>query len=256
MKARRIIFISNVLLLVATSSFAQRDRGVPRLPLSESRVVDGWLTDWAAELENIYTAQDFQYELSQDGSNLYLAIRIADYQRQVQVLTRGMTFMINTDGRKRAGQTMVFPVVDRISLRSRITPAEGAEAEEMRRAALQSVRSIQVMSLGHIPDGPIALRNDFGIEAAAQIDEDDVLYIEMSMPLRFLDAETSSSGAIWAYHMKINGVNRPAEVVRTGNSAYGRYARPTEMYGQGRSREEAGHWGQFILEHKKQDLKN
>lgn len=230
MKTWSVLFIFNILLLVVTSAAAQRNQRAQPLPVGDSRIIDGNLNEWPEKLEKSYSAQDLHYELAQDGTHIYIAVRVSDYERQIQALTRGLLFMINAEGRKREGPTVIFPVLDRIGFRAMMNPDEGEERMEIRQAALESLRSIQVRSLVQIPDGPIAMENDFGIAAAARLDEQDNLCVEMRMPLDLWGTPSQLSGQTLAYQLKINDA-----AVRTSMT-------------QGRSRTEIGHWGQFILE--------
>lgn len=230
MRSWRVVFFLNILMLVVTGAIAQRHQRVLQLKVSDTRMIDGNLNDWGNELGQSYSAQGLTYELAQDGIYLYVALRVSDYERQVQALTRGVLFMVNGDGRKREGPSIIFPVLDRIGFRAKMSPEEGQERMEMRKAALESLRSIQVRSLAQIPDGPIALENDFGIAAAAGLDGEDHLCVEMRMPLELWGDPTQLSGKTLAYQLKIN--DAPLRVDMAA----------------GRTRTEVGHWGQIILE--------
>lgn len=230
MKNWSVVIMVNILLLVTSAALAQRNSRAEVLAVSAAPEVDGNLNDWVGGLTRSFSAQDMQYELAQDGAYLYVSVRISDFDRQIQALTRGVQFMVNAEGRKRAGQALIFPVLDRIGFRALMNPEEGMEPMEMRQAALESVRSIRVSALTHLPDGPIALVNDFGIAAAARLDENDNLCVEMRMPLNLWGTPSLLSGKTLAYQLKIMEVPAPTSMTT------------------GRTRSEPGHWGQFTLE--------
>lgn len=245
MKNLFVILASCCTVLTVTEAAAQRGGDNSQLPWAENVTVDGQLQDWGHGLPGLHKEQQVQYALANDAEFVYVALRIEDYDRQVQALTRGVAFMVNTQGRKRDGQTIIFPVADRIGLRARIQSDEADRESDLRLAALSSVRSIQVRRLEMIPDGPIALTNDFGIDAAASIAEDDALCIEMRLPLRFLGNQKELLGQDLAYHVKINGVRVGTSGPRAGVSPYSRAS--VAPVGPGRVREERGLWGRMVL---------
>lgn len=245
MKYLFVILASCCTVFIVTEAFAQRGGDNPLLPWAETVMVDGQLEEWGEELPLAHKEQHLRYALANDAEFVYLAVRIEDYERQVQALTSGLAFMVNSEGRKRDGQTIIFPVADRIGLRARIYSDEPDRETDLRLAALESVRSIQVRDMDVVPDGPIALKNNFGIEAAARVAEDDALCVEIRLPLSFLGSLQELLGQELAYNLKIQGVTVGAAGPRLGVSPYSRSA--GSAVGAGRPREERGVWGRMVL---------
>ena len=247
MKVWNTVLACNVLILFMTSAMAQKRGAVEPLNWAEGRVVDGQLSDWNSELTKNHSDQDLNYELANDQTHIYVAIRIVDMERQIQAVTRGVSFMINTEGRRRPGPSISFPVVDRIGFRARMSQDQ-EEALEIRSAALASVRGIGVTDFDEVPEGQIALSNDFGIKAASRIDEDDALVIEMSMPIGLLGGYDRIRSSELAYQLRINNMLQQAPAARPTPGLYGVNRGP--VYGSGRTRQEPGVWGQITLAEK------
>jgi hypothetical protein len=244
MKVWNIILACNVLMLFMTNAMAQKRGVVEPLNWAEGRVVDAELSDWGATLSKSHSGQELHYELANDQSNIYVAIRIVDMQRQIQAVTRGVSFMINTEGRRRPGSSVIFPVVDRIGFRAKMAQDQ-EEALEIRSAALASVRSIGVADFDQLPNGQISMSNDFGIEAVASIDEDDALVIEISVPIGLLGGYDRLRNKELAYQIRINTMQQQAPAVRPAPGLYGVNRGP--VYGAGRTKQEPGVWGQILL---------
>lgn len=232
---------------------AQRAKGGPVCSWAGAHQIDGQLTEWGAELADYHKAQSFAYELRNDAEFLYVAIRITDVDRQTQALGQGIQVMINTEGKKRDGQTVVFPTVDRLSFRELLSADNENRPDDYRDAALQSVRGIRVLRFDRLRDGMISLDNQYGVRAAAAIDSADALCVEIKLPLDILQLTDEQRHAEMAYHIRIGGFimgaatqqNRPVDP-----RYYPGYGYP---YGGGmpridtRPRQENGVWGKFTL---------
>lgn len=225
--------------------FAQRGSGSQQLvSWAEHITVDGHLEDWGDTLLYEYTNQNLQYEIKNDDANLYVAMRVRDKDRQLQVLSQGFSFMVNVKGRKREGPTLVYPIADRLSFRSIMSADNENRPEDMRIGALQAIRAIYVLRFDDILDGQISLENQYGIQAGAVIDSTDALCFEAVIPLERLGLSYTGTQPL-AFNVKVNGMIMPAADPNTmrRSTPYG-YGYPYG-YGQNtqaRPREEAGKW--------------
>lgn len=246
-----IITLAWCMLALPTSSHGQRKNSQgPGVTWAEGIVVDGNLADWGDSLTNRHDSQDLQYQIKNDGTNLYVAMRVVDRDRQMQALSQGFSFMVNTDGKRRPGPTVVYPIADRLSFRSIMSADNDDRPEDMRVAGLQSIRAIYVLRFEEILDGQISLDNDYGIQAGAKIDSTDALCLEATVPLRRLGIERGYDRPL-AFNIKINGMIAPrgnpnTRAVRQPGGYYGYpYGYGYGGYGQqtpSRPREEPGSW--------------
>src|SRR5690606_13968938 len=118
--------------------------------------------------------------------NLYVAIRVVDKDRQMQVFGQGLAFMVNIKGKKREGPTVYCPVADRLAFRSIMSADNDDRPDDMRKGALQAIRAIYVMRFNDILDGQISRENTYGVDAEATLDSTDALCVEMVVPLEQL----------------------------------------------------------------------
>ncbi len=248
--AKTVIF-AGVLLVGAIPVSAQRNKGHVQHELDRATgiVIDGKLDEWGDSLVYEHATQKFHYHIKNDDENVYIGMRVADKDRQMQIFAQGLAFAVNTKGKKREGPTVYFPVADRLAFRSIMSADNDDRPDDMRKGALAAIRAIHVMRFDDVLDGQISLENTYGIHARATLDTTDALCVEMAVPLERLGIASDWSAEL-AFNVKINGVMIPGSgtspsMMRRGYGypyGYG-YGYP---YGYGqqpsRPREEPGVW--------------
>lgn len=232
------------MLVVSNPTFAQRNKGNVQQSLDWATgiAVDGQLDDWGDSLRYTHATQQFDYHIKNDAENVYVAMRVQDKDRQMQIFAQGLAFTVNTKGRKRDGPTVYFPVADRLAFRSIMSADNDDRPDDMRKGALAAIRAIHVMRFDDVLDGQISLENTYGIHARAALDTADALCVEMVVPLERLGVSIDD-GEELAFNVKINGVMIPGSGSYGYPYGYG-YGYP---YGYGaerpsRPREEPGVW--------------
>ncbi|WP_257666627.1 hypothetical protein [Parapedobacter tibetensis] len=248
--ALKALTIIVLMFAVTNPVSAQRNKGNVQQSLDRATdiVIDGKLDDWGDTLIYEYTTQNLRYHIKNDDDNLYVAVRVNDKDRQMQIFAQGLAFMVNTRGKKREGPTVYFPVADRLALRSIMSADNDDRPDDMRKGALKAIRAIYVMRFDDVLDGQISLENTYGIDAQATLDTTDAMCVEMVVPLERLGVSISDQDEL-AFNVKINGVMVPgsgssASTMRRGYPyGYG-YGYP---YGYGQQtpskpREESGVW--------------
>lgn len=229
------------LIVISSDAQGQRNSRVEGvLPTAENIRIDGDLSDWDVSLKHLYGAQDLQFEIRNDAQYIYMAARIADQEQQMQAISQGVSFMINTDGKRRDGQLIVFPIADRLAYRTIMSADNEDRPDNMIVGGLQAVRGIFVRRFDQLLDGMISLDNQYDFRADALIDSAEALCIELRFPIASLNLNDTQKNSELAFNIKINGLIRqsPAPPVR---SPYGYSARPQT------TREERGLWGRFRL---------
>jgi hypothetical protein len=241
-----------LVFVVANPVFAQRNKGNVQesLDWAEGIVIDGRLDEWGDSLVYEHARQQFNYHIKNNGENVYIAMRVSDKDRQMQIFAQGLAFTVNTSGKKREGPTVYFPVADRLAFRSIMSADNDDRPDDMRKGALAAIRAIHVMRFDDILDGQISLENTYGIHAQAALDTTDALCVEIMVPLERLGIAADDQGEL-AFNMKINGVMVPGSgsspsMMRRGYGGYGGYGYGYPYgYGQqapAKPREEPGVW--------------
>lgn len=243
------------IVILASPVFAQRNKGniQQSLDWATGIVVDGKLEEWGDSLTYEHAVQKFRYHIKNDDENLYIAMRVIDKDRQMQIFAQGLAFMVNKDGKKRQGPTVYFPVADRLAFRSIMSADNDDRPDDMRKGALAAIRAIYVMRFNDVLDGQISLENTYGIHAQATLDTADALCVEIVVPLDRLGISFDNASEELAFNVKINGVmipgsgSSPAMMRRGYGYPYGYgygYGYPYS-YGQqapAKPREESGVW--------------
>lgn len=245
------VYLASLFMVGASigAASAQRNKGNAQQVLDWAKgvIVDGSLAEWGDSLRYEHALQQFHYEIRNDRENVYVAMRVVDKDRQMQIFAQGLAFMLNTAGKRREGPTVYFPVADRLAFRSIMSADNDDRPDDMRKGALQAIRAIYVMRFEDVLDGQISLDNHYGIQARAMLDTADALCVEMAVPLKRLGVAVDHNEKL-AFNIKINGVmvkgsGTSPTVMRTGYP-YGYYGYPY-AYGQpapARPREEPGVW--------------
>lgn len=165
--------------------------------------IDGKLLEWGDSLSFYFKDQDLHYSFANDDEYLYVAIRVKNNDRQVQAAFNGFNITINTDGKKKEGPILIFPLPDRSALRA-LSNQEFSQATDIRKGALSTIRAFYVKNFPNILNGPISLENNYGIRASVQIDSADNLCYEGAIRLDQLKLQPKQDS--FAVNVKINGI--------------------------------------------------
>src|ERR1700752_3252003 len=111
--------------------------------------VDGSLKDWGDSLRYYNQDKHINYTLANDKDNIYMAIRINDYDEQVMVLNAGLTLGVDTHGGKKERFSITFPVGEQGGMTGFGTPKKGLmdsvkqEHDDLVDAQLTKLRNIK-----------------------------------------------------------------------------------------------------------------
>lgn len=171
--------------------------------------IDGNLADWGDSLRYYHESTRFSFNIANNKDVIYLAIKSQDKQNLSRILARGISFSVNTEAKKKAGPTIIFPVVERRQPVKSAKPQ--TESKEKRQSEiLSAIQKINVTGFTEILDGSISMSNSYGISAAAGFDKQNNLVLEIAIPLQLL--EISSDQKIVACSIEINGIKSPRAV--------------------------------------------
>ena len=166
--------------------------------------IDGNLNDWQDSLTHRNESMQISYNLKNDGKKLYMAIKSHNKQNLNRIIARGISFSFNTEGQKKPGETIIFPVFDRVSQPKKPVTVPPAQAEKQ---LLSRITRLFVTGFSGIKDGPVSLNNTYGISAAAGFDGKGQLIIEVAIP--FDELKINGTPESIACLIEINGIRQP-----------------------------------------------
>ncbi|MBB6239449.1 putative membrane protein YgcG [Pedobacter sp. AK013] len=167
---------------------------------------DGISNEWNEPLNQYNDATKLAFALANDDKNLYIIIESLDPQTTFSVLRGGITLNINTEGKKKDGMKLTFPLMDRPPM-----PKEGEEQPLSPDGATHDPvvmnKSIRVSGFKNIADGELPAINQDGIETGMSIHPNRDLIYELSIPLVQLQVGLDLKKPL-VYNIKINEPNK------------------------------------------------
>lgn len=226
-KFQHFLYIVIVQLFIVNLGNAQSSKtGISTLQAPPANlVIDGNAKDWGDSLRYYNTEKKINYSLANDQENLYMAIKVTDRLDQMKILRAGITFSIDTKGKKKETFSLTFPL--NVGGNQPVAPMEKADngdvtqedRDELMHERITTLRGIKVAGFKDIEDDMITTSNTYGIKTAINYDDNGNLIYEAAIPLKFFHADDVAKNE-WAFNFKINGIQRPA-------------AKPDDDQGQG-----------------------
>ncbi len=180
--------------------------------------VNGRLEEWG-ELDETNKSTSLKYTVANNATTLFLVIKSTDQSSMTKILAGGITFTINTAGKKndKEGYQIQFPLIKQGEgrrWRPRPRNADGATGTDS--AALaekgaqlsQVTKEIGLRGFKDIQDSSVSVYNLYGIKAAAAYDANASLGIELAIPLKLLEINPGQLTEL-AYNVKLNGLTMP-----------------------------------------------
>lgn len=143
--------------------------------------IDGDLSDWPT-LHEVSEDTTWSFAVGKDEKYLYIAAVVANPVLQVEVARDGILININTDGKKKDGARLVFPVPDAETIRA-MRNDENLRADQVRNELISRSRGYQVEGFPTIVDGLLSFENTYDVHAVAKVTEDDLLVYEAAIPI-------------------------------------------------------------------------
>ncbi|HXH99641.1 MAG TPA: hypothetical protein VNI52_05210 [Sphingobacteriaceae bacterium] len=202
------------LIIIALAVHGQKKSDIATRNPWLTAVVDAKQKEWGDSLPNFDSDTKFRYQISNDKDNIYLAIATSDKQRIQNIISGGISFFITTEGKKKDGQTVIFPVAIPRKANQKIT-----NPEQLVRQSLASAKAIQVIGFKEILDGNISVNNDYGIKTTALLNSDGYYVYEAAIPLNRLNLTSNSSQEL-SINIRLNIPDRPPHYSRVYESPY------------------------------------
>lgn len=180
------ILLGILLIVGVNPSFGQKKQKITVQALSDVRV-DADLKEWDA-LNEVAEEGLWFYQLAQDASNLYVAVRVEDAFLQNLATRNGILFSVLADKKKKDDIQFLFPYPDSEVKRAMITEDHDSD-EDYKTTLIARSRGYFVSGFPQVPNGLLSLDNNYGLHAAARMD-DGILYYEAVVPKSVLDYTT------------------------------------------------------------------
>lgn len=201
-----------------------------------SPAIDGELKDWGDSLKYFNSSAQFSFDIRNNKDFLYVAIISKNKENLARILSRGITFSVNTEDKKKTGATVVFPVVDR-SLSNRSSGEKNTAKQpdkQIQQQIISKITKLNVSGFQDIIDGPVSLNNTYGISAAAGFNGQGNFVIELALPFNQLGI-SADKGQQLTCLIQLNGVKPPRSTYDPNrNSRGGMYGYPSRDYGYDR----------------------
>lgn len=121
---------------------------------------------------------------------------------QNDILSSGITFSIDTKGRKRNTSFITFPV----SGQTDAGAFAGMNTAQLN-VELTKFAKIYVEGFKGVSDGQLNVKNKYGIQVAIGYDAEGSLLYEEAIPLTLFNADVAANKE-WAFNIKINGLQK------------------------------------------------
>ncbi|GAB2985332.1 hypothetical protein GCM10027049_24910 [Mucilaginibacter puniceus] len=202
MKILTPILCAASLLLISTGvNYAQETAATLKAPTT-AVTIDGNNKEWGNDLAYYNADKKIHYTISNDKNNLYLVIKTNDEKQFNNILFGGVTFSIDTKGRKKKTQSITFPLQEMVITESITFNTLDQKRNEARSTQL---KKIEVKGFSDISEDRMYNGNPYKIQTALNFDDNGYLVYEEAIPLALFKAEGLATSE-WAYNIKLNAV--------------------------------------------------
>jgi hypothetical protein len=183
-----------------------------------SHVIDGTISEWNQDKFETDKDTEIQYAVDEDGTNLYLAMKVPNMRTQMKMMMQGMKLFVDTKGKRRERTGIEFPVKTGsgggFSQGGGNRGGEGSEPGQggppdfsaMRERLASHLLLIKTFGLEDLDDKTMMMGQTEGIGLSCGWDESNVFYIEYMIPISSLGKPTELKGKTLGIGWKLNGI--------------------------------------------------
>lgn len=212
-----------------TTVSAQSDTATKDLPpsgnwASTPVTADGVLNEWPASLRYVAEEMPLAYDITNDGENVYVAVRTTDPATQVNILRAGITLGVNIKGKKKIAAAVTYPQIEgSVLFAQRRRNAQAGDSDngggsrygrpsasarpvpaDLYRELRPHMDNAGIKGITGLQDGTINVaQRKTGIAAALELNEGDSLSVEFVIPLAKLGITPAYAKEI-AYSITVN----------------------------------------------------
>lgn len=201
-------------LFIQATTLRLHAQTIPTLQAPPADVkIDGSVKDWGDSLRYYNVEKRINYAVANSKDTLYMGIRVNDRSEQIRILKAGVTFSINTKGKKKESFSITFPLATNGNTSPLNPPTDGDDKENheaLMQAVLTVLRGIKADGFKDIENNMITTSNTYGIKTALDYDDKGYLVCEAAIPMVLFHAAGDAVKNEWAFNFKINGLTKPA----------------------------------------------
>ena len=201
---RARICICCFLVLVGASAKAQKKpKELIKNAFLTSIELDGLAKEWDQNQFATDKVSGISYAFANNDSTLFVILKTVNKESIAKMIHWGLSLGFNAKGQKKVQESIAYPAGK--AQNKRYDPVLGRSKRPSFKEEVAQLNSIELYGFTNLIDGQIALKNDFGIRAVAQINETEELVCEYALPLKLLQIDPSKNH-IFACQIKLNGL--------------------------------------------------
>ena len=208
MKHIRTYLIGTIVVFMFTTGINAQT--VNLKPAPANITINGMADEWGDNLPFTNDKAKLNYTISNDKTNLYLVVKTKDAAKQSDILGSGITFSVNTKGKKSTTYSITFPA--RVPKEDPTGYIHLDPTQTQEKAVQTKYKKIKPEGFKDIKDEQLGTSNAYGIQVAIGYDDAGNLVYEESIPLTLFHVEGATDKE-WAFNIKINGLERDAKAV-------------------------------------------
>jgi hypothetical protein len=239
MTMKKLSLFSVLLLLTGLKAAAQahlKDVQATSIWAPANVKIDGKINEWEDSFQAYNKSTKLFYTISNNDKYLYLAVTCTDATNNAKIVAGGITFTINTAGKKKDKDafSLTFPLITRgrgrrgggggpggqRGGRQPGAPVDTAAVLAARKQLVDGSKEIKVLGFKDVEDTVISIYNEYGIKSAIGYDELGNYSYELAVPLKLLNISLADIKDI-AYNVKVNGLQMNAGPPRGNNNGGG-----------------------------------
>jgi hypothetical protein len=165
--------------------------------------LDGLAKEWDQNQFATDKVSGISYAFANNDSTLFVILKTANKESIAKMIHWGLSLGFNANGQKKVQESIAYPAGK--AQNKRFDPVLGRTKRPSFKEEVALLNSIELHGFTNFIDGQIALKNDFGIRAIAQLNEAEELVCEYTLPLKLLQIDPSKND-IFACQIKLNGL--------------------------------------------------
>ena len=172
-------------------------------------VIDGQAQEWGDSLSYYNAENKIHYTIANDKDKLYLVVKVKDPILESNILVGGLTFDVDTKGKKRNSFITTFPS-NGDSAPGMVTKAGNEPLDQKAlRAKYSKLKMIAISGYRDVNEDYIGTSNSYGIQVAMDYTADGYLVYEEAIPMELLHPGDLIKNE-WSFNIKLNGLEKPA----------------------------------------------
>jgi hypothetical protein len=190
--------------------------------------IDGKPTEWTGKFQAKNSATMLTYVMANDEQNLYLTIQADQTPAIGKIFYGGISLVVKSHkDKKLAPVKMTYPLVSLNERSEIVIPLRDKKNNTDSVVTIvnqwlgKSAKKIVIEGFTDITDPDVSVYNEFGLKAAAQVDNTRTITFEYCLPLKYIK-HLLDENAAFDYSIIVNGDKlEPGTVVMRGSSLSG-----------------------------------